>query len=67
MATTAKRVRCGGCGRKMAQSVPKNRDHQGRTWHFDCLADVCGSRREHFLAKWAADKKRNGWKKSEER
>jgi len=34
-----KRVQCAGCGRKMYQNVPKNRDYQGKSWHYDCLSN----------------------------
>jgi hypothetical protein len=67
MRTDVRRVRCGGCGRRMPQNTRPNRDYQGRSWHYECLSDACGPMREHYATQWAADKKRHGWKKSEER
>jgi len=40
MSTTRKKVKCGGCGRKMTQSPPKKRDLAGKSWHYACLSDV---------------------------
>ena len=42
--TKPKRVRCFLCGRKMAQSAPRNRDPlTGKSAHYDCVADACVS------------------------
>jgi hypothetical protein len=43
-----KRVRCGLCGRKMAQLAPHDRE----SYHYDCLANACGSMREHYRQAW---------------
>ena len=67
IATKPKKVRCAGCGRRMAQGVRANRDREGRSWHYDCLGNAVGSMREFYAKQWAADKKRNGWEKSEEK
>jgi hypothetical protein len=67
IATKLRMVRCGGCGRRMVQNTRANRDQQGRSWHYDCLGNACGSMRRFYAERWAADKKRNGWKKSEEK
>ena len=54
----ATRTRCGGCGRKMAQLAPANRDADGRSWHYECLSNACGSMRDHYLTLWARNKAR---------
>lgn len=60
-ATKAKRVRCFLCGRKMAQSAPRNRDpFTGGSAHYDCLSNACGSMREHFLSEWTEWKRKHG-------
>jgi hypothetical protein len=56
-ATKVKRVRCGGCGRKMAQLARRNRDPlTGDSWHYDCLGNACGSMREHYRQAWKEQK-----------
>jgi ribosome biogenesis protein Tsr3 len=65
--TKPKKVRCAGCGRRMPQLAMANRDPWGRSWHLDCLRNATGSMRTFYTGRWAADKKRNGWKKSEEK
>ena len=37
------RVRCRGCNKSMARAAPRNRDYQGRSWHYDCLACSLGA------------------------
>jgi hypothetical protein len=32
-----RRVRCGGCNRRMYQNVPANRDYRGKSFHYDCI------------------------------
>ena len=56
------RLRCGGCGRKMYQCTPQNRDYQGLSWHYECLSNACGSMREFYESKWADDHRKHGWK-----
>ncbi len=36
----AKRVPCGGCGRKMNELKPQNREPRtGKSYHYDCLGN----------------------------
>lgn len=53
-----RRVRCGGCDRRMYQSAPANRDYQGKSWHYECLGKACGSMRDYYFAEWSSAKKR---------
>jgi hypothetical protein len=34
-----KRVRCAGCGNRMYQLAKQNRDLQGKSWHYNCVAN----------------------------
>ena len=55
MATTKqrRRVRCGGCTRRMYENAPANRDYGGRSWHYECLANATGSAR-HYAHNYGA-------------
>jgi len=59
--TQPKRVRCGLCGRKMAQLAPRNRDpFTGESFHYDCLGNACGAMREHYRQAWDEWKLKHG-------
>jgi hypothetical protein len=49
-----KRTECGGCGRRMAVHV--QRDYEGRSWHYDCLANATGQMADFYRKQWAIDK-----------
>jgi hypothetical protein len=50
MSTTRRKVKCGGCGRKITQSAPKSRDLAGKSWHGGCLVDSITEQLERRIA-----------------